>query len=91
MIEMGQSIYFFELTFGNEKFEAPIRDGLLDMYNGSPLHQRLAVGRVLEMIEIGDLVDEVRTSPEKIDQIKTSLEDFSKSNEEHLVYAAKVV
>ncbi len=52
---------------------------------------RLAASKAIEMIAIGDSIQEARNHPEQIAHIKSKLNVLSNSDEEHLKIAAKVV
>ena len=79
----------FEIAFKNEDQATKIKNELEKLRAGPQPHWRIAANKTLEMIAIGDLVNEAHTYPQKIEQIKSRLEVLSFSGEDHLEYAAE--
>ena len=93
----------FGIALRDKEQENMIRKELEDIQDAPQPHWRIAASRTVEMLEIGNLLDEVRAHPEQIEKIKSrliSLGDLSSfppyfvigtSDEEHLQFAAQIV
>ncbi len=70
--------------------ERTIRDELKELLDSPEPHWRIAASKVLEMLAIGDLVQEAHADPEQIAHLKSRIIAFQSSSEEHLRFAASI-
>jgi HEAT repeat protein len=84
------SCALFEIAFNNSNQAEIIKPQLENLRLSPEPHWRIAAAKALEMIAIGELVDEARLNPEKNEQIKTRLTYLTDIDlqEGHLRYAA---
>jgi hypothetical protein len=89
----------FEIAFTNPNQRRIIRVELGKLQDSPKPHLRMSANRILEMIEIGDLVNEARTHPDQVNNLKLRLQFIknlpqsgtSNEREDGLSFAASVV
>ena len=85
---IGAAVALFDIAVRDPSQETPLRDELEKLRDNPQPHVRIAASRALEMMAIGDLVQEARAHPEQIARIKSRLDGLSQSDEVHLKFAA---
>ena len=82
----------FEIVYGNPQQAESIMNQLEIILASSQPHRRIAAARTLEMISIGNLVEEARASPENFEQIEMRLIIYNSYfyDEIDMMYAASI-